>query len=297
MVAKIVPTVLLAGILTGCAPNPPTEIDWRTFDGNRAFAQAEKLVSFGPRPSGSDAMVRQIAYITSQLRKFGLEVEEQAFRASTPRGPVEFRNILGKTRDGTGPVILIGAHYDTKWFANTTFVGANDGASGAAVLLELARVSAGQPNLCFVFFDGEEATQEYGPNDGLHGSRHYAESAKNVKAMVLLDMVGDARLNISLPVNGDAQLIEQVFEAARDTGHRDYFSLGKGEILDDHVPFLRAGIPAVDLIDFEYGSGPGMNDYWHTDKDTLDKLSPQSLAIVGQTVLRLIARLQQTPTK
>jgi Zn-dependent M28 family amino/carboxypeptidase len=208
--------------------------------------------------------------------------------------------MIAKTRGGSGPVILIGAHYDTKWFTNLTFVGANDGASGAAVLLEMARVASAQPNLWFVFFDGEECSREYSPTDGLHGSRYFAENLQksgqtdSVKAMILLDMVGDAHLNITLPVNGDPKLIEQVFEAARDTGHRDFFGFGKGEVLDDHVPFLRAGISSVDLIDFEFGSAPGLNDYWHTDHDTLDKISPQSLQITGQTVLRLIARLENT---
>jgi glutaminyl-peptide cyclotransferase len=297
MVAKLIPVLLLAG----CTVKPPAEIDWHTFDGNRAFAQAEKLVSFGPRPSGTDAMARQAGYITSQLREFGLDAEEQTFLAVTPRGQVQFRNVVAKTLGGSGPVILVGAHSDTKWFTNMTFVGANDGASGAAVLLEMARVVAARPNIWFVFFDGEECSREYSSTDGLHGSRHFVEDlqksgkADSVKAMVLLDMIGDARLNITLPVNGDPKLIEQAFEAARDTGHRDFFALGKGEVLDDHVPFLRAGIPAVDLIDFEFGSAPGRNDYWHTDKDTLDKITPQSLAIAGQTALRLISRLQQLP--
>jgi glutaminyl-peptide cyclotransferase len=295
MAANLMALFLGAALAAGCSQKSPPAIPWQSFSGERAMAQAEKLVSFGPRPSGSEAMKQQGDYIAAQLREFGLEVEEQTFQANTPRGPVEFRNLIGKTRGGAGPVILIGAHYDTKWFTNMTFVGANDGASGSAVLLELARVTASQPNLWFVFFDGEECVRDYGADDGLHGSRHFVQSAGNIRAMVLLDMVGDAHLNIRLPLNGDPTLTEQVFEAARDTGHRDYFCLGKGEILDDHVPFLQDGIPAVDLIDFEYGSAPGLNDYWHTDQDTLDKLSPKSLAVVGQTVLRMITLLEQTP--
>ena len=306
MAAKLIPAFLAATLLAGCAPKPPSEIPWQSFDGNRAYAQAQKLVSFGARPSGSDALARQASYVTTQLQDFGLEAEEQSFLASTPRGPVQFRNVIAKTRGGrggSGQVILIGAHYDTKWFTNQTFVGANDGASGAAVLLEMARVASTQPNLWFVFFDGEECTREYGPEDGLHGSRFFVEHLKSsgktswVRAMILLVMIGDARLNVTLPVNGDPKLIEQSFEAARDAGHRDFFGFGKGEVLDDHVPFLRAGIPAVDFIDFEYGSAPGLNDYWHTDKDTLDKISPRSLQIAGQTALRLISRLQMLPVR
>ncbi len=304
MAAKLTPVLLVAFLLAGCAPTPPGEIDWRAFDGNRAFAHAEKLVGFGPRPSGSEALARQADYLVAQLREFGLEAEEQTFRAATPRGTIEFRNVVGKTRGGGGgarQVILLGAHHDTKWMTNITFVGANDGASGVAVLLEIARVSARQPNLWFGFFDGEECIREYGPDDGLHGSRHFVEQLQKagqtdwVKAMILLDMVGDARLNVTLPADGDGRLIAEVFEAARDTGHRDFFGYSPAPILDDHVPFLRAGIPAVDIIDFQFGSAPGRNDYWHTGQDTLDKISPRSLQIVGQTVLRLIFRLQNSP--
>jgi glutaminyl-peptide cyclotransferase len=306
MATRLTPVILALTMLAGCGPKAPTEIQWQSFDGNRAMAQAQKLVSFGPRPSGSEALARSAAYITVQLQEFGLDAEEQTFLAATPRGPMQFRNVIGKTRGprgGPGQIVIVGAHYDTKWFTNLTFVGANDSASGAAVLLEMARVASTQPNLWFVFFDGEECAREYGPEDGLHGSRFLVEDLKGskrvdwVKAMILLDMVGDAQLNVTLPVNGDPKLIEQVFEAARDAGHRDFFGLGRGEILDDHVPFLRAGIPAVDLIDFEFGSAPGLNDYWHTDKDTVDKISPRSLAIAGQTALRLITRLQKAPTR
>jgi glutaminyl-peptide cyclotransferase len=301
MAAKLTPVWLAALLLAGCAPTPPAAVDWRAFDGNRAFAHAEKLVGFGPRPSGSEALARQADFIAAQLREFGLDAEKQTFRAATPRGEIEFRNVVGKTRGGrggAGPIILLGAHHDTKWMTNISFVGANDGASGVAALLEIARVAARQPNLWFVFFDGEECVHEYGPDDGLHGSRHFVEDLKRsgqtdwVKAMILLDMVGDARLNITMPTDGDGRLIAEVFEAARETGHREFFGYGTTSILDDHVPFLMAGIPAVDIIDFEFGSRPGLNDYWHTEQDTLDKISPRSLEIVGQTVLRLIFRLQ-----
>ena len=157
------------------------------------------------------------------------------------------------------------------------------------------------PNVWFVFFDGEEAVKEYSNEDGLVGSRFFVEQLKAdkrvdwIKGVILLDMVGDAHLNVTVPGNSTGKLVEGVFAAARDVGSRDYFTLGKTDMLDDHVPFLRVGIPAVDLIDFEYGSAPGLNDYWHTEKDTLDKLSPRSLEIVGQTTLRLLVSLRASP--
>jgi Zn-dependent M28 family amino/carboxypeptidase len=178
-------------------------------------------------------------------------------------------------------------------------VGANDGGSSTGTLLEIARVAAGQPNLWFVFFDGEEAMVEYSNEDGLWGSKYFVENLKGknavrqIKAMVLLDMIGDKNLNVIVT----GSLVDKVFDAARATGFREYFKYAGNGMLDDHVPFLRAGIPAVDLIDFDFGSAPGLNDYWHTEKDTLDKISPHSMEIVGQTTLRLIELLQNQPAR
>ena len=287
-------------IVCGCGRSQPQrEIQWQQFSGARAYEQVEKVVDFGPRPSGSVALERTTAYIMQQLQGYGLTVEEQAFTAPTPYGPKQFRNIIAKThvQQGGANQVIIGSHYDTKLFTNITFVGANDGGSSTGVLLETARVAAEQPNLWFVFFDGEEAMVEYSDADGLWGSRFFVEElgrrgqVESIKAMVLLDMVGDKNLNVTVT----GSLMQKVFDASRAAGFRDYFNYGANGILDDHVPFLRAGIHGVDLIDFEFGSAPGLNDYWHTGKDTLDKISPQSLEIVGRTVLRLIGSLQQEP--
>jgi glutaminyl-peptide cyclotransferase len=288
----------------GCGPSPHTEIRPQLFDGNRAYRHVERLVNYGPRPPSSVALGTAAVYIAAQLQEFGLEAQEQVFRAQTPRGVMQFRNVVGRTkgRGGPGQVILLGAHYDTKILPQFQFVGANDSGSGVGVLLEIARVAGNQPNLWFVFLDGEEAMVDYGPQDGLWGSRFFVEDLKGtdrvnwIKAFILLDMVGDANLNVTVPRNSTPALTQLVFDAARDTGHRDRFAYHNGPITDDHVPFLEAGIPALDLIDFEYGSAPGLNDYWHTAEDRLDKLSPRSLAAVGQTTLRLISLLQKTPT-
>jgi len=288
-------------LVSGCNSQPTAGPPPGQFNGARAYDYVQQQVNFGPRPSGSAVLERTAGYIKTQLRGDGLTVDEQIFTAPTPYGLKQFRNIIARSRVQTGGpdrVIVIGSHYDTKFMTNITFVGANDAGSSTGVLLELARVEAGQPNLWFVFFDGEEAMVNYDSQDGLWGSKYFVENLKrrnelkSVKAMVLLDMVGDANLNITIPVNSAGWLMQKVFEASRAAGFRDYFSLYPAEMTDDHVPFVNAGIPAIDLIDFEFGSAPGLNDYWHTAKDTLDKISPHSLEVVGQTTLRLVELLQ-----
>jgi glutaminyl-peptide cyclotransferase len=305
MASRLIAALGAVVLLAGCGATPPPETQWNAFDGQKAYEHVKQQVSYGLRYSGSPARTRASTYIATQLRQDGLDVDVQEFVAFTPRGPVQFRNIIGKTRHQHGAadqIVVFGSHYDTKWMTNTVFVGANDGGSSTGVLLEMARVASAQPNVWFVFFDGEEAMVEYGANDGLWGSKYFVtdlqgkDQANWIKAMVLLDMVGDAHLNITIPSDSTSALVQRVFQAAKDTEHRDYFGYRNSAILDDHVPFLNAGMPAVDLIDFEYGSAPGLNDYWHTDKDTLDKISPRSLEIVGQTALRLLSLLQQSPS-
>jgi glutaminyl-peptide cyclotransferase len=297
MARKLSVAIVLV-LIGGCSRSqPPQGIAWQQYSGTRAYEHVAKLVGYGPRPAGSEALGRAATYIITQLQDYGLTAEEQVFTASTPYGPRQFRNVIARTRVQQGSqnrTIIIASHYDTKLFTNMTFVGANDGGSSTGTLLEIARVAADQPNVWFVFFDGEEAMVQYGNDDGLWGSKFFVEDlkgkdgVKQIRAMILLDMVGDKNLNVIVA----GTLTQQVFDAARAAGFRDYFTYGANAILDDHVPFMRAGIPAVDLIDFEFGSGPGLNDYWHTEKDTLDKLSPHSMEIVGQTTLRLIELLQ-----
>jgi Zn-dependent M28 family amino/carboxypeptidase len=298
MARKLSVAIVLLLFGAGCGgARTPLPIPWQQCSGDRAYEHVAKLVAYGPRPSGSEALSRSATYIETQLQDYGLTTDEQVFVAQTPLGPRQFRNIIAKTRVqqfDPNRIIVIGSHYDTKFFTNITFVGADDGGSSSGALLEIARVAAEQPNLWFVFFDGEEAMVQYSDEDGLWGSKFFVNNLKSkdeikrVKAMVLLDMIGDKDLNVTVA----GTIGQQVFDAARTAGFRDYFSYGSNTILDDHVPFERAGIPAVDLIDFEFGSAPGLNDYWHTDKDTLDKINPHSLEVVGQTTLRLIELLE-----
>ena len=174
------------------------------------------------------------------------------------------------------------------------------------VLLELARsmsASKQRPDLgiIFVFFDGEEGIDGYVPGDGLHGSRQLARQLvesgedKKIKAMILLDMVGDKDLNFTIPHNSSQVLVQDVLEAAHATGHRDHFSLSRSVITDDHVPFLNIGIPAIDLIDFRFGSEPGLNDFWHTELDNLENISAASLKVTGEVVQQLVKQLVYEP--
>lgn len=306
MASKLIAGVILA-LLVGCGGSTaPQPIPWQQCNGDRAYEHVAKLVGYGPHPSGSEALGRAASYITTQLQDYGLTADEQVFVAQTPYGTKQFRNVIAKTRvqqDGPNRVIIIASHYDTKLFTNATFVGANDGGSSTGTLLEIARVAADQPNLWFVFFDGEEAMVQFTDTDGLWGSKFFVDSLKNkdelkdVKAMILLDMVGDKNLKVTVA----GTIGTEVFDAARSAGFRDYFTYGANTILDDHVPFERAGIPAVDLIDadlikFNFGNPPGPREYWHTERDTLDKIAPHSLEVVGQTTLRLIELLQNQAT-
>lgn len=222
----------------------------------------------------------------------------------TPVGELMFRNVRGRI-PGTGDrVVLLGSHYDTKTGIEG-FVGANDSGSSTGLLLELARVlqaNGPQPlGIQFAFFDGEESRLRYGPNDGFHGSRHWAEameadgSLSNLAAMILLDMVGDRDLTITIPRNGTPWLTSLAFDAARTEGARQRFQLYPYTVGDDHEEFFARGVPAIDLIDFQFGSAPGKNDYWHTAQDTLDKLSAESLGLVGRVAARMVAGVSRRP--
>lgn len=265
--------------------------------GERALEEVRKFVELGPRDSGTPGAERAATYLRDRLRELGAEAEIQEFTDLTPVGETTFRNVLGRIPGMGGKILLLGSHYDTK-VGIEGFVGANDSGSSTGLLLELARVlQSGAPHameIRFAFFDGEESRQRYGPNDGFHGSRHLAEtmeadgSLANVAALILLDMVGDRDLTITIPRNCTPWLTTLAFDAARAEGAREKFQLYPYVVGDDHEAFFARGVPAIDLIDFQFGSAPGKNDYWHTAQDTLDKLSAESLGIVGRTAARMV---------
>jgi Zn-dependent M28 family amino/carboxypeptidase len=272
------------------------------FSQDRAYADAVAQVELGPRPLGTDALEANRVYIEEQLRAAGLEPVRDEFIADTPIGEVPMANIIARVapRPGapTDTRIVLASHFDTKLFDGVEFVGANDGASSTAVLLELGRVLAehapGLP-IDLVFFDGEEAVVAWGPDDSIYGSRHLAArwaeegQLESIGAFILLDMVGDASLQIPREINSTNWINDVIWDAARELGYERHFPEAIHAIQDDHLPFIERGVDAVDLIDFTYGPG---NRYWHSPFDTLDKISADSLGIVGRTVLHALPTLE-----
>ena len=280
-------------VASSCA-KPPSKKIWNEFSGDKALGHVQNLVDLGPRPPGSDAIVRARAYIEEQLESCGWNVSEQAFVDQTPRGETKFVNLIARFGGAPKPVFLLCSHYDTKIFDTFRFVGANDGGSSTGLLLELARVLALEPRLAekieLVFFDGEEAVENFSETDGIYGSRHFAQelgqagSAKSFHGGILFDMVGDRSLDITLPPNSPAKITADILSAAETLKLRNYFTYFDQDITDDHTPLNAIGIPVVDLIDFHYPP-------WHTAEDTMDKLSPQSLQIVGSVAAYYLAEL------
>jgi Zn-dependent M28 family amino/carboxypeptidase len=231
------------------------------------------------------------------LKSYGCTVEEQIFTAQTPIGPKRMNNIIAKV-DGRGnDLVVLSGHYDTK-IMDRPFVGANDGGSSTGFLLEMARVLCGKPrknDLYLVWLDGEEAVRTWTPDDSLYGSRHLARhwqqdgTIKRIKALINVDMIGDGDLLIVNEWNSTPALRKLVWDAAASLGLSRHFSALEGAIEDDHIPFLRAGAPALDLIDFDYGPG---NSWWHTEQDTIDKLSANSFQVVGNVLLKVLAKLE-----
>ncbi len=265
----------------------------REFDGAAALRHVERLVAIGPRPAGSPEGAKARAYIEAELRAAGIETRVMAFEATTPHGRLPMANVIGVLPGKRPDVILIGGHYDTKWFPNFRFVGANDGGSSTALLLQLARELAKTPHdftYWITFFDGEEARAEWTSTDSLYGSRSMAaELARTYRlprAMILVDMIGDRDLGIRKEGYSTTWLTDVVWETARRLGHGRHFLNDVQPVEDDHAPFLRAGVPATLLIDFDYPP-------WHTKDDTLDKVSARSLAIVGEVVREALPAIEQ----
>jgi len=283
---------------------PPDSGALPTIDSARAFQYVKEIVAFGPRPLGSANHKKVEDYFLAHLK--GDEVENDTFTADTPEGKFPVHNIIAKfpgTKDG---IVVIASHYDTNYpLRETSFVGANDGGSSSALLLEFANQLRGKAregySVWLVWDDAEESIKPDTAetpflDDSLYGIRHLAEkweadgTLKKVKAFLLADMVGDADLNIEHDTNSTPWLEDVVYEASARLGYQSHFFARTMTVSDDHLPFVKLGVPCADFIDFDYG----YNDvFWHTTQDTVDKLSPKSLEIVGATMLETISILDK----
>jgi glutaminyl-peptide cyclotransferase len=267
------------------------------FSGAAALEFTRKAVAFGPRPPASEANRKEQAWILAELHRLGkCRVTEDAFSGQTPLGPMPMKNIIARFPGSSGRAIVITGHFDTKTFPGRMFVGANDGGASAGLLLELARVvntRSYADDIYLVWFDGEEAIGQWSATDGLHGSRHLAAkwsadgTLSHIKALVNVDMIGDKDLGILQVSNSSPQLLRLVWQIAKELGYGKYFLDSASDIEDDHMPFVHLGVNSLDLIDFDYGPD---NKYWHTDQDTMDKLSAHSLEVVGNVLLGFLAK-------
>ena len=275
-----------------------------SFNGERALDHVRKQIAIGPRPPGSPELAQTRAYIMDQLKSFGLNVSLDEFTTMTPLGEKKMANIVGELAGETKNVILIASHYDTKYYKDMRFVGANDPGASVGTLLEIGRVLGSMKDkqkftYRLVFFDGEEAFCEgwdecnnEGQPDNTYGSRHYVlqlnekKELDHTRAMILLDMVGYKKLELGRDTLSTRWLQHIVWETGRELGHKKIFvDREEGVGGDDHEPFLQAGIPAVDLI--QLSSYP----HWHTAEDTLDKISAESMKIVGETVIASLPKI------
>jgi Peptidase family M28 len=271
------------------------------FDGKRAYEQVVKQVSFGPRPAGSAALAKLQDYLEAELKSYGCAVEVDSFSADTPAGRLPMKNFLVKIPGQKPGIILLGTHYDTKLMEN--FVGADDAGSSTGVMLEIARLLCAQKQprkyaVWIAFFDAEEAVnREWKDPDNRYGSRQMAAQLaasgelKNVKAFILADIVGGRTPHFKRDGDSTKWLKDLVWEVAAKLGYGEVFVNAPTNFGgDDHFSFTARKVPSVDIMDLDT-----QNDvpYWHTPEDTVDKISPKTLAIVGHTILESIQELQK----
>jgi Zn-dependent M28 family amino/carboxypeptidase len=279
----------LPSALCAQAPSAPA------FDSTKAYQHLREIVSIGPRPSGSPGIARTREYVIGQLKAIGIPVAQQAFVAKTPIGDIPMVNLIATIPGARKERIAITGHYDTKLFRELRFVGANDGGSSTAFLIELARVLKARPNaftIELIFFDGEEATlRDWGVADHTYGSQHYVDAARRngtlstLKALVLVDMIADRSPRFMRESASTPWLTDIIWSTAQKLGHGAIFSNASTPIEDDHVPFLNAGVPATDIIDLDYAP-------WHTEADTLDQTSARTMQVVGDVVVAALAPIE-----
>ena len=285
---------LLMGLLV-CIQQAPAQ----SFNAARAMQYTREVVAFGPRPIGSANHKKLENYILNHLK--GDTVEDDAFTADTVEGKFPVRNLIAKFPGSRDGIIVIAGHYDTNYpLRDTGYVGANDGGSSTAILLELANQLRGKKrdgySVWLLWTDGEEAVRLWSATDSLYGVRHLAEkwqqdgTLKKIKAFLLADMIGDADLNVDRDSDSTPWLEDLVYQAASNLGYQSHFFARTIPVADDHLPFVERGVPSADLIDLDYGYG---NVFHHTPQDTLDKLSPKSIEIVGLVILETVRLLDK----
>ena len=294
-----------AAVLVACgsatqqaqSPKPKAEsLTQPAFDSSRAYGHLREVVGIGPRPSGSPGIERTRAYIIEQLAAVGVPVTRQSFTAKTPIGEIPMVNLIAVIPGQRQERIAITGHYDTKLFREFRFVGANDGGSSTAFLIEMARVLKNRSNpftMELIFFDGEEATlRDWSGNDHTYGSQHYVDAARKagvlsrIKALVLVDMIGEPSPRFLRESYSTGWLTEIIWTTAQRMGHGASFVNASGAVEDDHIPFINAGVPATDIIDLDYPA-------WHTAADTLDRTSAKSLQIVGDVILASLPAIEK----
>jgi len=265
------------------------------FDSSKAWEHLRQQVSIGPRPSGSPANLKTRDYIKAQMAALGIKTTEQPFEGATPLGPIKMVNIIATIPGKSSDRIVLASHFDTKLFRELRFVGASDGASSTAALIELGRVIKARGQLPFtielLFLDGEEAVIEWQGTDNTYGSRYYVEAArksgslKSLRAFILLDMIGDRNLTIRRESNSTRWLTDIVWGVAKKL-KQPAFMDEETTVEDDHIPFLKAGVASLDIIDLDY-------QQWHTAQDTLDAVAARSLQIVGDVLVESLPLIEQ----
>jgi Zn-dependent M28 family amino/carboxypeptidase len=270
------------------------------FNASRAMEYVKEIVAFGPRPLGSEGHKKTENYILAHLKAD--QVERDDFEITTHEGRFPVHNLIAKFPGKKDGIIVIASHYDTNWpLRSVNYVGANDGGSSSALLLEIANQLRGKKrdgySVWLLWDDAEESMKlPWDDAESLYGVKHLADkwqadgTLKNIKAFLLEDMIGDADLNIERDVNSTQSLEDLIGQAATRLGYQSHFFARQIAVTDDHMPFLQHGVASADLIDLEYGYN---NVFHHTPQDTLDKLSPKSLGIVGTVTLETVRLLDQ----
>jgi glutaminyl-peptide cyclotransferase len=294
----------LRHVLAGLLFFAPLAAQAQHFNGNRAYQYARDFAAIGPRWPTSQGHAKAEAFLRTHFQHD--QLEEDVFTADTPIGPVNMRNFIVRFPGKKDGVIVLATHYETNyWLRNINFVGANDGAATTGLLLAIAdqlrdATANGKKldgySVWLVFFDGEEAIEHWSDSDSTYGSRHLAAkwgrdgTLGRIKAFILADMIGDKDLDIQRETRSTAWLVDLVRQSAKKYGYERYFFQQEEPVDDDHMPFVKRGVPAIDIIDIDYGPN---DSYHHTAQDTIDKISAHSLMIDGDVFMETIRLIDQ----